>query len=515
MTALEAVRPTGGARRAWTLARVAWSAGKVRAASASHRDEAIRTLARTLAEARGLPLKVGQMLAGHEGTNAYGATITDVAPLPLSELVPVIEAELGQPVEAVFRSLEPRGLAASIGQVHRGVLLDGTVVAVKIQYPGIGDALDLELMLLDTLPALGPMRTFGFDVEGYKRGLREGIEAELDYTTEADAQTEYAARVRVPGLVVPRVIEATPRVLVQTWEDGVRLAEAREWPVEERQELADTLVDAFFRAMLHAQFVHADPNTGNLLVRRGPRGPEVVLLDYGATVRVSDARARGFRALVHAVRALAAGRPTPSFASLLGDLGFDSAKLAEISDALPALLTALLEPFAQPGPFDLAGWDLSPRIREALGEGRWWFRAAAPPDLYTLVRVLGGVTKQVAALGVDVDWSAAFDHAERGLPPLISAPAGPSEAPAALPEGAARWLYILIQTDGVQRVKVSLPARQVARLEELVPEHAHAHCRDAGLSLADIAATAIARGYAPSELLDWTDGHHRYHLWME
>jgi hypothetical protein len=125
------------------------------------------------------------------------------------------------------------------------------------------------------------------------------------------------------------------------------------------------------------------------------------------------------------------------------------------------------------------------------------------------------VTKQVAALGVDVDWSAAFDHAERGLPPLVRAPAVPSASQTALPEGAARWLYILIQTDGVQRVKVSLPARQVARLEELVPEHAHAHCRDAGLSLADIAATAIARGYAPSELLDWTDGHHRYHLWME
>lgn len=503
--------------RSMTLARVAWAASRTRTTDPARREVATRHLARALSEARGLPLKVGQMLAGHDGKSPYQDVLDAVEPLPLSALQDTLEAALGAPIGHVFREISPVGIAASIGQVHRARLHDGTEVAVKVQYPGIGDALDLELSLVDALPALGPMRTFGFDVATYKRLLREGIEAELDYLQEAATQARFATETVVPGLVVPRVISALcrPMVLVQTWEEGVPLATARSWRREERRALGRTLMDTALTSLLRTGVMHADGNAGNHRARRGPRGPELVLLDYGATVQVSPARTEALRRLVRAARR---GTLAQEGLGLLGQLGFDQTKLAEIADTLPTLLEALFEPFTHAGTFPIDDWNLSPRIQAALGEGRWWFRAAAPPDLHAWIRVLGGVVAELRTLAVDLDWSAAWDCVEGSLPPLVDTAAAapvPLAPAAATPPDAARWLCIQVLVDGVQKVKVSLPARQVARLPELVPDHAHHHAAIAGIDLAALAARAVAGGLRPGELVDWSDASHRYHLWME
>jgi predicted unusual protein kinase regulating ubiquinone biosynthesis (AarF/ABC1/UbiB family) len=266
--------------------------------------------AELLGRSKGALMKAGQMLSfaavgaslPAEVQSIYQAALTrlcDCAPPMTPELArTVLERELGRPTASVFAEFDWTPLAAaSIGQVHSARLHDGRAVAVKVQYPGVGDAIVADLKnheLLATFLSLvvGGMspRKLSFDLRGAAREMSVRIAEELDYRLEAANQAEFAAHYRGhPFIHVPEVIGglSTSRVLTQELAQGLSFGDA----LTAEQELRDQWAEAIWRftygsfsygAYKHIYMLHADPHPGNYVFQEDG---SVSFLDFGCVKR--------------------------------------------------------------------------------------------------------------------------------------------------------------------------------------------------------------------------------------
>jgi ubiquinone biosynthesis protein len=209
-----------------------------------------------------------------------------VRPLPAGAAQAIVERELGAPVEEVFTRFDPEPLgSASIGQVHRAVLRDGEVVAVKVQRPEAPGRVesDLELMreFADFLDRRFGRRIF-VDVRGLVAEFETVIRRELDYTTEAENARRFAVNFAGTPVVIPRVhLEySTARVLTLQHIEGTRFRDIRPLLLSpsERRRVASMGADAIFKMAFEDGFFHGDPHPGNLILT--PQG-DLALLDFG------------------------------------------------------------------------------------------------------------------------------------------------------------------------------------------------------------------------------------------
>jgi predicted unusual protein kinase regulating ubiquinone biosynthesis (AarF/ABC1/UbiB family) len=222
----------GAIRRGVKLAKAANLARRAsRATTEQERRAARAALCRLLGEARGMPMKIGQLFASEDDDDPMRPLLLGVDPMDFEGIQEVVEGELEGPLRATFSEFSEKARAASLGQVHEARLLDGREVAVKVQYPGIVDAVQSELKLLGFLPNGGPGRRWGFDLDAYRQVLADNMTEELDYTREAERQELFAELVQVRGLVVPAVHPGLcrTRVLVQQFVDGSPFCEAKTW----------------------------------------------------------------------------------------------------------------------------------------------------------------------------------------------------------------------------------------------------------------------------------------------
>ena len=209
-----------------------------------------------------------------------------VRPLPAGAAQAIVERELGAPVEEVFTRFDPEPLgSASIGQVHRAVLRDGEVVAVKVQRPEAPGRVesDLELMreFADFLDRRFGRRIF-VDVRGLVAEFETVIRRELDYTAEAENARRFAVNFARTPVVIPRVhLEySTSRVLTLQYIEGTRFRDIQPLLLSpsERRRVASMGADAIFKMAFEDGFFHGDPHPGNLILT--PQG-DLALLDFG------------------------------------------------------------------------------------------------------------------------------------------------------------------------------------------------------------------------------------------
>lgn len=319
-TGLVLGRIVAGYRLHTTKAAFMSRGSAARSLSALHEDTARRVYQLCVRQGGAL-LKVGQILSARPDLLPSAfirelSKLQDAAPpVPLAQIMEVIEADLGRPLEELFAAFESEPLAsASIGQVHKATLHDGREVAVKVQRPHIAElvAVDLELLeqfvaaLADNLPPV--------DIDTVVRETRAMITAELDYEREANL-TQRAADFFVfdPQLRVPSVVRAlsSKRVLVTTFMPGEKITllldralDAREAPdaneadVAQARSLIDTLLsrvlEAYVRQTLELGLFHADPHPGNLLASEDG---SLVVLDFGCAKEVSAAQQQHLVAL--------------------------------------------------------------------------------------------------------------------------------------------------------------------------------------------------------------------------
>jgi predicted unusual protein kinase regulating ubiquinone biosynthesis (AarF/ABC1/UbiB family) len=261
-------------------------------------------LFRTLGELKGGAMKFGQALSILEGAlpeemaapyREHLTRLQDSAP-PMSTAVVhqqlVREFGAGWKRQLVEFDDVPTA-AASIGQVHRGTWVDGTDVAVKIQYPGAEQALLADLRQITRLAKTFGGLLPGIDARALAEELRDRVAEELDYTLESEAQAAFAdAFAGHPDYAVPRPVAHTKRVLVSEWMPGTSsLARVIEGGTQEqRNRWGEVYARFMFEGPARTGMLHADPHPGNFRIIAGADGApdRLGVLDYGAVARLAD-----------------------------------------------------------------------------------------------------------------------------------------------------------------------------------------------------------------------------------
>lgn len=215
---------------------------------------------------------------------------TDAPAMPWEKVEKVLDEEYeGEPLSELFAEFEQEAFAAaSIGQVHRAELLDGRAVAVKIQYPGIAEALDADLRNAGTIVRLARALAPGLDAKEIAKELRERVMEELDYEYEAQNQRSFARAYREhPFIYVPEVITrlSRRRVLVTELVEGMKFEQVKELPDEERSRFGEIVFRGSFGSIYHLQHFNADPHPGNYILMGDGR---VAFLDFGMTKKLDN-----------------------------------------------------------------------------------------------------------------------------------------------------------------------------------------------------------------------------------
>lgn len=315
-----------GTRSAW-LTRAELPVAR----EALHRKNARRFLKTSLRHG-GAFLKLGQLLSARPDLlpAAWIETLAqlqdDATPEHYSVVEQVLINELGDHPDNLFADFETEPVAcASIGQVHRATLHDGTQVAVKIQRPGLDEIIALDMttlkLFLESIRSLLPPT----DLDTIAGEIERAILSELDYREEMHWMKQARGLLaHNEGISVPRTIDAlcTKRVLTSEFVVGDKLTtrlEALQADGDHQglSQVLNRLLDAYFCQVLRGGFFQADPHPGNFLVT--PDGT-VVVLDFGCTMVLPEAFHRGYMRVLQA--AIVGEREV--IGKTLAELGFET-----------------------------------------------------------------------------------------------------------------------------------------------------------------------------------------------
>jgi len=373
---------------------------------ASLSPEALTRLIETMGELKGVAMKAGQILSYVDGSLPPEArrllSVLQVMsqPTAFALIQRTITEDLGARGRALLARIEPEAVAsASIGQVHRALLEDGTRVAVKVRHPGIEDAIRADFKTAAVGSFFAHLAVPGANVEGFVAEAEARFLEECDYALEARRQIRfgelYAGHASIAIPAVHRNL-CGPRVLTSTWHDGASLEDflASANYAAERVRAARALYEFYVGTLYRYGLFNADPHPGNLLF--APDG-RVTILDHGCVreldrdivtwlARLSRAvRADNPQDMQTALVAIGMTEPTRDFA------------------VTRAMLRGFYAPLLEPGrhrvePDQAITMGQVAKLKSSL------LRMRLPGKLMFLFRIRIGLYAVLARLGAKMDW---------------------------------------------------------------------------------------------------------------
>jgi predicted unusual protein kinase regulating ubiquinone biosynthesis (AarF/ABC1/UbiB family) len=377
-----------------------------------HEIRSAEQVAAELGNMKGALMKLGQMVSYlDEGLPEHLRTALaqlqhDAPPMSGELAASMIEQELHRRPDELFAEWDPVPIAAaSIGQVHRAITREGVAVAVKVQYPGVGQAIEADLgsvgLLFGGLGQVFPGLDSGPLVEELRLRLRE----ELDYEREARNQQRFADYYEGhPFIHIPAVLPAysSARVLTTELAEGVRFAEAETWSQDERNLAAETIFRFVFGSLYRLHLFNGDPHPGNYLFRPGG---QVTFLDFGLVTPFGPEEVEHIRALIDSIVL----DPDPiAFRHAVEQAGFLKPG-APITDAEVVDYFGHFYEYLQADRRSTLGHEFASenvrRVFDATGPHRDVMRHANVPPAFVIVqRINLGLFAVLAALGATANW---------------------------------------------------------------------------------------------------------------
>ena len=358
-----------------------------------------RRLGDRLSEMRGAAMKVGQLLSMDSGhllppqLSELLARLRESAhAMPLGQVASVLKEAWGEGWDNRFSRFSFTPLAAaSIGQVHKATLKDGTHLAVKIQYPDIRRSIDSDVDNVATLLRLSNLVPEGMDLDPLLKEAKVQLHAEADYLREARALERFGAHLAEDSRFdVPAVMDSltTQQVLTMRFLDGSPIESLADAPSAQRDAAANALLELAIREVFDWGLVQTDPNFANYLF--AAESGRIQLLDFGATRDYASHTQTALRSLLQACIHGSDG----DIEAAAADVGYlEPADPAGYRSIVVTLLRTATEPARASGDYDFARSDLARRMKDIVMEMRLSekFTRVPPPEILFLHRKLGGL----------------------------------------------------------------------------------------------------------------------------
>ena len=268
-------------------------------------------IADTLGEMKGAVMKVGQIASQYkdifppEVARAIAKLQRQAPAMPFVEIKQQVEKELGKPLEQIFRHFEEQPFAAaSIGQVHKATLPNGTEVVVKVQYPGVDEACESDLKQVRlALRLMGVLKVDKKLQDRLFKEIQDSLHEELNYEIEAQNLQVFKTfhQALDSKIIIPKVYTeySSRRILTLSLEKGESIETASTWDLTVRNDIGRRLIRALGQEIFFLKRFHCDPHPGNFAFREDG---SVIIYDFGGVKTLSSEIIGHFKSLVRAAR---------------------------------------------------------------------------------------------------------------------------------------------------------------------------------------------------------------------
>jgi predicted unusual protein kinase regulating ubiquinone biosynthesis (AarF/ABC1/UbiB family) len=322
-----------------------------------------------LSKLRGAAMKLGQMISMDAG-DVLPPELTDILArlrdaahyMPPAQLNKVLIAEWGADWRRRFKHFEARPIAAaSIGQVHRATLPDGTLLAIKVQYPGVAESIDADVDNVASLLRISNLLPSTLDIAPLLAEAKRQLHEEADYVREAEQMLRY--RQLLSGeeaflIPAPYPELSGKRILAMDFVPGQSIETLQSESQAVRDRTMGALLDLVLRELFEFGFMQTDPNFANY--RWQPESGRIVLLDFGAARAVPEKTVASYRRLMLAGLA----QDHDALRDALIEIGFVSpVTLQRHRPALDGMIDILMAHLGRPGLFDFADRSFVDQVR--------------------------------------------------------------------------------------------------------------------------------------------------------